>query len=60
MILTGCAEKEPKTITQLCPEFPNPSDHVLNKLTELNDYEVNAWLMQLSEHKAKLKILKFQ
>lgn len=58
--LVACAQK-PETQTTnpiLLPEFPSPSPAVLAKLTDLNDYEVNAWLIKITNFKKEINKLK--
>ena len=56
--LAACAQKpQPEAQLQI-PSFPNPSPRVLVKLTELNDYEVNAWLIKINEFKKELNKLR--
>lgn len=53
LALTGCA-----THTSICPEFPKPTQEVLNNIKSLNNSEVDEWIIQLYKLNQKLKICK--
>lgn len=56
--LVACAQKpQSPTTPVLLPEFPSPSPAVLAKLTDLNDYEVNAWLIKITNFKKEISKL---
>lgn len=39
--LAGCS-----TTSAVCPQYPKPSAHVLEKLKSLNDDQVDQWLIK--------------
>lgn len=58
--LVGCAQKPtPSTPQLMLPIFPSPPPIVLAKLTDLNDYEVNAWLIKLNDYKKQMILFQY-
>lgn len=49
----GCA-----AYTVSCPQFPVPSQNVLNKIKSLNDKEVDCWIENMFKLNKKLKLCK--
>lgn len=50
---TGCA-----THTSVCPDFPTPSQKVLDSIKSLDNPEVDDWIVNLYKLNQKLKICK--
>lgn len=50
-LLAGCATK-----SNVCPEFPVPSEEVVDRLEELNDPAVNDWGNRLLRLQEKLEV----
>ena len=52
LLLAGCATP----VVRVCPEYPVPNQHVIEKLTPmvLEDKEVNTWFNDL--HKLQMKL----
>lgn len=53
LLLTGCA-----THTSVCPDFPKPTQEVLDNIKSLNNSEVDEWIIQLYKLNQKLKFCK--
>lgn len=53
MFLTGCSYN-----SILCPEFPKPTQSVLDELKALNNSEVDSWVVELYKLNQKLQVCK--
>lgn len=53
LFFTGCA-----THTSVCPDFPTPSQNVLDRIKSLENSEVDEWIIQLYKLNLKLKVCK--
>lgn len=52
-ILSGCYAH-----TSVCPDFPTPTQEVLNNIKSLNNSEVDNWIIKLYKLNQKLKVCK--
>lgn len=55
ILLSSCATKEIKPDCK-CPDFPVPSNYVIDKLASQNDTEINNWVIRLYQHKKLIEI----
>lgn len=53
--LSGCGNKSPRVVSQ-CPPFPAPTEKALKKIQDINDPEVDDWMMRLFKHKQQLNV----
>lgn len=53
MSFIGCSYN-----SYLCPEFPKPSQSVLNEIKSLNNSEVDSWVIELYKLNKKLQVCK--
>lgn len=53
LLMAGCS-----TYTSVCPEFPKPTQEVLNEIKSLNNLEVDNWVIELYKLNKKLEICK--
>lgn len=52
-LFVGCA-----THTSVCPDFPKPTQEVLDSVKSLNNSAVDEWIVELYKLNKKLKICK--
>lgn len=53
LFLTGCSYN-----SMLCPDFPKPTQSVLDELKALNNSEVDSWVVELYKLNQKLQVCK--
>lgn len=49
-MFVGCSYQ-----TSICPVFPEPSQKVLDSLKDLNDKDIDSWVVELYKLNKKLK-----
>jgi len=51
LFFTGCSHKP-----TICPKYPKPTQHILERLKSLNDHSVDLWLIKQYKLNKKLKV----